>query len=330
MEMHTMSKLSLLGNEFLDYRKAMGFCNNPHELYLRKFIEYSSMCFPDSNTLSKAAAIGWLDSEASRKRSNITMKSVLLRRFGKYLSAVGVDAYILPDGHAPFKSDFTPYLLNDVELTAFMKVIDGIASRRYTGYGRDPYAEKVLPVLIRLLYTCGLRPSEGRLLKRSSIDFATGEIHITETKRHRDRVVVMSDDMLSLCRKYDAWRTTTLTSSEYFFMRSDNMPFNAGWLVNTVYQCWQWSNPDLPRGKIPRLRPYDFRHLFASKILQKWIDEKRDLYAMLPYLRTYMGHIKFRDTAYYIHILPESLLGSPGVNWSGLDKLMPEAELWVN
>ena len=36
---------------------------------------------------------------------------------------------------------------------------------------------------------------------------------------------------------------------------------------------------------------------------------------MLPYLRAYMGHEKFSDTAYYIHILPERLMVSPGVQW---------------
>ena len=39
---------------------------------------------------------------------------------------------------------------------------------------------------------------------------------------------------------------------------------------------------------------------------------------MLPYLRAYMGHEKFEDTAYYIHILPDRLLKSPGVDWESI------------
>ena len=49
---------------------------------------------------------------------------------------------------------------------------------------------------------------------------------------------------------------------------------------------------------------------------------------MLPYLRTYMGHEKFADTAYYIHILPENLLRSPGVDWNRLDAIVPGVEVW--
>ena len=81
---------------------------------------------------------------------------------------------------------------------------------------------------------------------------------------------------------------------------------------------------------MPRLRPYDFRHGFASSVLQKWLDEKKDLYTMLPYLRAYLGHEHIEDTAYYIHVIPERLLKSPGINWDEMDLLMPEVSIWEN
>ena len=65
-------------------------------------------------------------------------------------------------------------------------------------------------------------------------------------------------------------------------------------------------------------------------MLHKWIDEGRNLYAMLPYLRAYMGHERLDDTAYYIHILPERLLSSPGVDWDRMDRIIPEVNIWTN
>ena len=79
---------------------------------------------------------------------------------------------------------------------------------------------------------------------------------------------------------------------------------------------------------LPPLRPYDFRHTFALTVLQKWINEGVDLFTMLPYLRTYMGHEHFEETAYYIHILPERLSASPGVNWDAIDAAAPEVSIW--
>jgi integrase len=79
---------------------------------------------------------------------------------------------------------------------------------------------------------------------------------------------------------------------------------------------------------LPKVRPYDLRHRFASTILQKWLTEERDFYAMLPYLRAYMGHEKFSHTAYYIHLLPENLLCSSGVDWSAIDSVNLEVTIW--
>jgi hypothetical protein len=41
-----------------------------------------------------------------------------------------------------------------------------------------------------------------------------------------------------------------------------------------------------------------------------------------------MGHEHFSDTAYYIHILPERLLESAGVDWDTLDAAIPEVQIW--
>ena len=69
-----------------------------------------------------------------------------------------------------------------------------------------------------------------------------------------------------------------------------------------------------------------FRHRYATAMFMKWLDEKADLNAMLPYLSAYMGHSNFSDTAYYIHLIPENLLASAAVNWEKLDALIPEVE----
>ena len=74
----------------------------------------------------------------------------------------------------------------------------------------------------------------------------------------------------------------------------------------------------------PRIRVYDLRHRFASACLNRWLDEGRDLMAMLPYLREYMGHGSLNETAYYIHILPENLTKSPAIDWDVFNNMFPE------
>ncbi len=49
---------------------------------------------------------------------------------------------------------------------------------------------------------------------------------------------------------------------------------------------------------------------------------------MLPYLRAYMGHEEFRDTLYYVHILPENLLSSDRVDWEQIESVGLEDSIW--
>ena len=72
----------------------------------------------------------------------------------------------------------------------------------------------------------------------------------------------------------------------------------------------------------------DLRHRYASATLQRWIDNGTDLNAKLPYLRTYMGHSTLSQTAYYIHMLPENLLKSPGIDWASFGEVIPEVDVW--
>jgi len=60
----------------------------------------------------------------------------------------------------------------------------------------------------------------------------------------------------------------------------------------------------------------------------QWLSDSADLYAKLPYLSTYMGHARFSSTAYYIQLLPENLLHSPGMDWEEFAELIPEVEPW--
>ena len=66
---------------------------------------------------------------------------------------------------------------------------------------------------------------------------------------------------------------------------------------------------------------YDWRHNFATRVIQKWIQQGDDVAVMLPYLSTYMGHTSLEDTAYYVHLVPEHL-GKDHMNeWSAIPEV---------
>ena len=77
----------------------------------------------------------------------------------------------------------------------------------------------------------------------------------------------------------------------------------------------------MPRG----LRPGDLRHRFAVTRLVKWYREGANVQARLPLLATYLGHVRYAETAYYVTGTPElsraTIFPTPGVTH------IPQAEI---
>ena len=305
----------------LSYREALGFSRNTYQSALQNFDRYAAANDLENAILTREIATGWINGFIEQSRGGISAKATAIRSFGKYLSAVGKVAYILPDGYVSQPAAFTPYLFTDDELARLFRAAD-----RLLKTPTDPLSSKIPPVLFRLIYTCGLRPNEGRELQRDSINFKTGEIFIKKTKRKKERIVVMSDDMLGLCKRYDSVRESLQTDSEYFFPRHDGAVHTTLQLERMFKKCWTQANSAVSPDKLPNVRVYDLRHRFASTVLNRWLDEKQDLYNKLPYLRAYMGHDDMSETAYYIHILPENIVKSAGIDWEAFETMIPGAE----
>jgi len=313
-----ISKLAPVIREYLDFRKTLGG-SDYQDYFLAMFDAYCNEYHPNLETLTKESVHGWVSYETSHGRRGMYNKISSVRMLALFM---GNGAYVLPTTAVSKKPKSTPYILTDDELSRLFAASDNIKDQI------DGSMKKMFPTLLRLLYTCGLRPPEVRLIKRDNINFATGELLIERSKGHKDRIVVMSDDMLEQCRKYDVVRAIANPDSEYFFVRADGTFVPAYYLRNVFKRCWKQANPGVPENMLPRISPYSLRHRFASTILQKWLNEGRDLYAMLPYLQQYMGHEEFSATAYYIHLLPENLLNSSGVDWSVIDSVNPEVDVW--
>ena len=57
----------------------------------------------------------------------------------------------------------------------------------------------------------------------------------------------------------------------------------------------------------------------------RWMDAGNDVMALLPALSAYVGHSELESTLYYVHLLPERLRSSPGVDWGSLSCVWGEA-----
>lgn len=122
--------------------------------------------------------------------------------------------------------------------------------------------------------------------------------------------------MRRLCTIYDK----LVGKRTFFFERYDHKPYNHQWVSNNFHLCWKWGG--LENHRMPR--PYDLRHAFATRNLMRWVDEGQNIMVLLPFLSTYMGHSEFDSTLYYIHLLPERIRKSAGIDWRLLSSIYTE------
>ena len=273
---------SLFGDRiagFPDYRYARGF---KRETWMRHFIRFDRWCvkkYPSQNKLFRDFVHCWIDTDIVFP-FGLSQRVAAMRQFGRYLCVIGEDAYILPEKYAPLKSHAAAYIFMDFELTALFTAIDQLPPTK-----NEPFFDVAAPPMFRMIYTCGLRSNEGRELLVENVNLKTGEIFITHTKRDKERLIVMSDDMRAFACQYESRRGIIGNGNPYFFRSANSGAMTA----QTIYSAFNrtWSHADL-MGKYPgKVRVYDLRHRFASACLNRWLDWGENLMAML----SFCGHI---------------------------------------
>ncbi len=312
-------------SEFIEFRKEQGYNIHATEQYLGCFDLFCCEYPPFDAVLTKELVDRWLRHDISCGYKDMGGRGRAIRTFAQYLRGMGNEAYVIPTFlFRNGDSSFAPYIPSAKEISSFFEAADSL--KPWTN--GDKFAPAVAPVIFRLIYTSGLRPQEACSLMDKDVNLMNGEILIRVNKRKKQRIIVVSDDMLRLLNEFAREKDHLFVRTSYFFPRIDGGQYTSQQLGKLCDVCWINANPGKSPSELPRLRPYDFRHAYATTVLQNWLDEEKDLYSMLPYLRAYMGHEHFSDTAYYIHILPGRLINSPKVNWAAIDSVMPEVSIW--
>jgi len=300
----------------LSFRVARGYKEESLLPNLKNFDKFCVAYYPGQDTLTQDIIYDWLKLDTAKVASGLAAKANAVKQLGLYLAATGEDAYVITGKFSSSRKRFPPHVFTDNELTALFAAIDKLPEDKNV-----PYLHVIAPVMFRLMYTCGLRPNEGREVLYENVNFKTSEIKIVKTKKKKDRVIIMSDDMLAMLKRYRTLRRIFAGDSPYLFPAADGKPFAAARVFSALNKAWADATCSPENPITNRIRVYDLRHRFASERLNLWLDEGRNIVAMLPYLCEFMGHDSLSETAYYIHILPERLIKSPGVNWQKLNDM---------
>lgn len=280
----------------ISLKQAVGYKYETEARHLLRFSAFTAENYPDASALTKEIVLNWCSKKSYEAQANQCTRASILRQLAIYMENTGALAYVVPKGYYPTEEQYIPHIYTEKELQRFFWETDQC---HYVS--ACPYRHLIMPVLFRMIYSCGLRSSEARLLKFGDVDLKSGILTIKHAKKDNNRLVPMSESLTERCRNYVSAVPIFFKENDWFFPGLHGEPMTVGNVYHNFRRfLWKAGISHGGRGQGPRIQ--DFRHAYACHCLKKWVLEDKDLAAYLPVLKTYMGHDSFEETAYYLRL----------------------------
>jgi integrase len=248
--------------------------------------------------LNEEDFLAWTASRPGEATSSTARRASLFNDFASFLSSSGHDAYVAADFRFSYDSDFTPYIYTDRDMVAIFHAVDNLPKRRRSAYDH----EAMMPVLVRLFYSTGIRHSEATGLRLCDVDLSKPSITVVLSKNRKDRLVMLSRSMAAVLERYLEKRPPRNPESLVFGGKEDRR-ISPGTLLRWHHDILRAAGVRRPDGNYPRI--HDYRHGFIIRSLEQMEDFGIDTYAALPLLSCYVGHCSIRETEYYIRLTDE-------------------------
>lgn len=283
---------------FITYKRSLGYVYDTQERYLKHYQRHMEEQYPYLDLPDKASTDCFLNKYKGLP-GGLYNAMAPLREFARYLFQLGCrDAYLVPPKQMPKLYPGPPYFFSEEELSAFFRGCDS-----YYATNPGPRIRGiVMPALFRMLYCCGLRPKEARMLPAENVHLDKKYIDILQSKGPKSRRIYINDELTAYLSCYNSRVSAVFPDRKYFFPRDRKKPYSVQALCYNFGIIWKKTFPGWS-GKLPRT--YDFRHHFAWATINRWAREGIDVNATIPYLMQYMGHNCIKHTLYYFRFVPD-------------------------
>jgi integrase len=294
--MEYLSAFAPYMNGLIEQKRALGYKYGSEPAILRRFDVFCCERYPDETVITQEIMMDWAIKRPNESPATLQGRLTPVRELAKYIARLGMEAYLMPKGLMPRVPKFVPHIYSNDELKRIFERTD-----KCCYCNEVPFRHYVMPVFFRLLYCTGMRLSEARLLKFGDVDLTIGVITVTNAKLGKHRQLPVSPEMLARLADYSRNVHALSQPDDWFFPGFGGNPMTMGNVEKNLRKfLWQARISHGGRGKGPRV--HDFRHSHSVHCLRRWVIEGKNLYAYLPVLQAYLGHVSLADTAYYLHL----------------------------
>lgn len=286
---------------YIEQYRTLGYKYKIDETYLRQFDHFCINKAMQCDQITKELFESWTTKRPYESDTSHQMRYEILARFCRRLTDNGSEKCFgfYPEPRRHSKTDFAPYIFTKQEIAKIFAAADAIKPKKHS-----PCLHLVLPVLLRLLYSSGLRISEALGLRQEDVNLEDGCLSIRDTKFDKSRKIPMSESMKHICIGYAVKMQGVFKETNFFFPSPDFGQYAECTIYSRFRDMLMAAGISHGgRGNGPRL--HDFRHTFAVHALRKLVDEGIDLYVTLPILSAYLGHKSLVSTQQYLRLTPE-------------------------
>jgi integrase/recombinase XerD len=284
-------------HEYLAMRRSLGFRLRRVAPRLVDFVTFMEQ--QHASYITVPLALTWAKQPADAQLPTWAQHLSFVRSFARYRRATDPRTEVPPEELLPFRPKRArPYLYSDREICALLR-----AAPRCQRQGLQP---DTYYCLLGLLSVSGMRVSEVQNLKLQDLDLNERVLTIRGAKFGKDRLVPLHPSTCRVLARYVERRRRLWAKrpvSSYLFVSSRGNRLDDGDMRRTFHAI---SRKIGLRGPTDRHGPrlHDLRHRFASMTLLRWYRAGEDPERRLPALSTYLGHVHWSDTYWYLSALP--------------------------
>ena len=148
------------------------------------------------------------------------------------------------------------------------------------------HASKKYALIYSIMMDTGIRPIEVSNIRLKDIDLEKGTINVYSAKHGSPRIVKVSSRTLAMLKEY---------VNKNGFDLNDRIFPDSGTISNTYERLRTSLAKKLKNPRLRRIRLYDFRHYYATKLYY----ETKDLLLV----KEMLGHRNIKNTMIYTHLV---------------------------
>lgn len=292
--------------EFISLKDAAGINTRQNKYILSEIDNFFVINNITDPIITRDTIEQWRKTRINDRPNTLRNKYSVWDQLTRFMNRNGSNCYVsrLCRYTRSTRPGYNPYIFTHDQISSILIKSTELRTRKDL-----TYAVFCMPVLLRLLYSTGLRISEAMTIRNSDVKIDKRYIHIRKTKNGCERIVAISDDLKIVLQQYVAYRDkmplkNTNSPGSFFFIKPDG-----GNLTHqTVYK---WFRKILRLCDIPYIgdrqgpRIHDLRHTMAVHALEKMVRDGMDLYAAMPIIGACLGHKSLSATGQYVRLTYE-------------------------